>query len=389
ADGVAAFAGGVSALPPRARTTDADPLLSPPSPRHVDWALVLLALAAAGLGWLALRGGAEGSPRLLAGAQKQLLWLLVGAVVAAAATLFDYRRLARFIPHLYAANLTLLAGVLVVGEAIKGSRAWFDFGLFNYQPSETMKVVAAAALAQWFATRPEPPRRLAELSQPALLVGAPMALVMLQPDLGTTLVFGVLAAAVCYWAGVPMRLLAMVAVACLALGAAAYPVLKPYQKERIKVFLDPERDPRGAGYNVIQSRIAIGSGGLLGKGWKEGTQSTFGILPEHQTDFIFASAVEQFGAAGGAAIIALMLGIATRLLRAVDAARDRFGGLLVAGLAAVFCTHAFFNIAMTMGLVPVTGLPLPLLSYGGSFMLTTGLSLGLALNVGARRYWFD
>lgn len=356
---------------------------------RLDWVLLLAAVVLAAFGWLALRGGAEGNAVLMAAANRQLLWLSLAGGIVLVLQFTDYQRIGRAIPLLYVANVALLLAVLFLGSRVKGTRGWFDLGPFRFQPSETMKIVTALALAQWLALRPEGLSRVRELFPAFALVGLPMGLVLLQPDAGTAMVFGVLMMGMLFWAGVPRRILLGMLLAGAVLGAGTLPFLKRYQRERILVFLDPERDPKGAGYNVMQSKIAVGAGGIAGRGLGEGTQSRLGFLPEHHTDFIFASLAEQFGLAGAGLVIALYLLIASRFLHAIGEARDRFGALLVAGLATVFMFHAFFNIAMTLGLVPVTGIPLPLMSYGGSFMLSTGLSLGLVANVYSRRFLFS
>jgi len=359
----------------------------PPLAR-LDWLLIAAAVAVACAGWAALRGGAEGNAVLLVAAQRQLLWLGLGGMVILLVQFFDYQKIARFTPLFYVLNLMALVAVLILGSRIKGSRAWFDLGPFSFQPSETMKVVVAMALAQWFALRPEGQSSLRDLVVPAAIAGVPVGLVLMQPDLGTALVFGAMFMGMLFWSGVPRKILIGMITAVLITGAIGYPFLKSYQRERILVFVNPERDPKGAGYNVIQSKIAVGAGGLTGAGLKRGTQTTLRFLPEHHNDFIFASFAEQFGLLGVCLVLAGYGVIATRIVAGITEARDRFGSLLIAGLGTVFLTHALFNMSMILGMVPVTGLPLPLMSYGGSFMLTTCLSLGLIINVGSRKFLF-
>ncbi len=355
---------------------------------RLDWVLLGAAVALASLGWITLRGGAEGNPVLMAAANRQLLWLALAGGIVLVMQFTDYQRVGRMVPLLYVANAALLVAVLVFGARVKGTRGWFDLGPFRFQPAETMKIVTALALAQWLAIRPEGLGRVRDLAPAFALAAVPIGLVLLQPDAGTAMVFGVLLMGMLYWAGVPRRILVGLLLLGLLLGAAAVPFLKTYQRERILVFIDPERDPRGAGYNVLQSKVAVGAGGLWGRGWREGTQSRLGFLPEHHTDFIFASLCEQFGAVGAGVVIGLYVLVGARMLRAIESARDRFGALVVAGLGTLFMFHAVFNIAMTLGMVPVTGIPLPLMSYGGSFMLATGLGLGIVANVHARRFLF-
>lgn len=356
------------------------------APSAVDWWLVLACAGIAAMGWLAMRGAAGADATLLGVAKKQALWLVLAACAAGGMQLWDYTRLLGVVPFLYVANLLGLVALPFFADEIKGARSWVQIGGVSFQPSETMKLLTVAALAQWFAVRPEEPRALRHLVVPLALAGVPAAVILMQPDFGTAAVFMVLGVGTLWWAGAPRWIMGLLAAAMIAGGAGAYPLLKPYQKERILVFLDPDRDPRGRGYNVIQSKVAVGSGGVLGKGWGEGTQSRMKFLPEHQTDFIFASMAEQFGLAGVALVLALYFAVAARMLRAMAEARDRYGSLLVAGLMTVFFTHVFLNMGMNMGLLPVTGLPLPLMSYGGTFAMSTGLLMGMVLSVGARRF---
>lgn len=356
--------------------------------RHLDLILVLAVGALLFIGWLTMRGGAEGNADLLAVAKKQLLWISIGTGAFILMQLADYQRWMRFVPALYVVNILLLILLLLVGSQIKGARSWFHFGPMSFQPSETMKILCALAGAQWLALRPEGARTLRDLIAPAAICGVPSALILLQPDFGTAVVFIAIFAALVFWAGAPWKLLGQLALAGIIAAGAAYPVLKPYQKQRVRVFLGIERDAQGAAYNITQARIAIGSGGLTGKGWKQGTQTRLRFLPEHQTDFIFSSAVEQFGAVGALGIIGLFTILGWRCLRLVELARDRLGSFIVAGLAAISGAHVVLNIGMNLGLLPVTGLPLPLMSYGGTFMLSTMLLVGLVVNVGARRFLF-
>jgi hypothetical protein len=241
----------------------------PPLAR-LDWLLIAAAVAVACAGWAALRGGAEGNAVLLVAAQRQLLWLGLGGLVILLVQFFDYQKIARFTPLFYVLNLSALVAVLVLGSRIKGSRAWFDLGPFSFQPSETMKVVVAMALAQWFALRPEGQSSLRDLIVPAAIVGAPVALVLAQPDLGTALVFAAMFMGMLFWSGVPRKILIGMIASVLIVGAAGFPFMKAYQRDRILVFVNPERDPKGAGYNVIQSKVAVGAGGLTGAGMEEG-----------------------------------------------------------------------------------------------------------------------
>lgn len=351
------------------------------------WLLVsTLALGTAGL-WL-LMGTVQGSPMLVEATQRQMAWFGIGLCGLAAMLVIDYRLIGRWAPLFYVANLAVLGSLLVFGSEVKGATSWIRLGPVSFQPSEPMKILTAMVLAQWFATRPEGVRTLPDLAMPALLAGAPAALILMQNDLGSASLFVCLLAGVVFFGGIRLRVAAVVLVAALALAGSAVPFLKNHQRERLLVFLDGSRDLSGAGYNVRQSIVAVGSGGVVGNGWGEGSQAVHRFLPEAHTDFIYASAVEQTGLLGGLVLIALYGVVMWRMLAIAGGTRDRFGGLLVAGLASVFFGHVVINIGMNVGLLPVTGLPLPFLSYGGSFLLATWITVGLVLNVALRKTLF-
>lgn len=357
--------------------------------RYLDLVLLGAALGLTCFGLLMLFGTVHGSEALRGAVDRQIAWLGVALCGLAMSVVFDYRWLGRIAPAAWAANLGLLAAVLVVGTEVNGSKSWFRVGPVSFQPAETMKIVTVLMIAQWYALRPEGVRRVRDLAVPAALCGVPMALVLLQPDLGTASLFGIIFAATLLWAGVRRRIFVGLVLLGLVTAASAWPVLKDYQKERILTFVDPSRDPQGSGYNVIQSMIAVGNGGLFGQGVGEGTQGVHRYLPEAHTDFIFASTVEQTGLAGATVLVALYGLLFARALKAVHSARDRFGGLMVVGLASIIGGHAFMNMAMNVGLFPVTGLPLPFVSYGGSFLLAMYIVVGLMLNVSMRRFVFN
>ncbi|MCB2154268.1 rod shape-determining protein RodA [bacterium] len=356
--------------------------------RYLDPWLVLAVAALTGFGLWILFGAVQGTPHLLAAADRQVTWFFISLAAMAAALLVDYQWLKRLAPYAYIANLLLLIVVLFAGRTVNGATSWLRFGPLSFQPSETMKIATVMMLAQWYAHRPGGVQRLRDLAGPALLCGAPALLVLRQPDLGTASLFGILFLAMLFWAGCRRwifgGLIGGGALVCISL----YPFLKTYQKERLLTFIDPFRDPQGAGYNVIQSMIAVGSGGLSGRGWGEGTQAVFHYLPEAHTDFIFASAIEQTGLIGAIVIFGLYGVVFWRMLATVQVARDRFGALLVVGLGAIVMGHVFMNVGMTIGLFPVTGLPLPFLSYGGSFLFAMHVLVGLVLNVSMRRFVF-
>ncbi len=356
--------------------------------RHLDLPFLLLVLFMGLFGIWILEGAVLGNPFLERAVDRQFLffWIAIGALLVA--TMIDYRWINRGALALYAFNLLALVAVLVGGERINGARSWISLGPVNWQPSETMKVAAVLVCAQWMALRPEEMTSWKGIFVPGLICGIPAGLILIQPDLGSASLFFFLFLAMMLMAGASRpKLIFVIISACIGV-AAAFPFLKPYQKARLTTFINPEADPTGSGYNVIQSKVAIGNGGFFGRGWGEGTQGNFRFLPEHHTDFIYASLVEQLGLIGGLFVLMLYGLIIWRMVVAMSVAKDRFGGIVVAGLIAVIAGHVVMNIGMTMGLMPVTGIPLPFLSYGGSFLVTTFGLFGIVLNVASRRYTF-
>ncbi len=357
--------------------------------RYLDLTLICCILTLTGFGLLMLFGTVHRAPMLQGAVDRQIMWFGVALCGLALTLVLDYRWLAKMAPAAWCINLGLLIAVLVIGREINGARSWFRIGPLSFQPAETMKIITVLMVAQWFALRPDGIRRLRDLIVPALLCFVPMLLVLKQPDLGTASLFGVVFIAMVFWAGIRRRILVGLFIAGIFCAASAWPVLKDYQKARILTFVDPGRDPQGAGYNVIQSMIAVGAGGFSGHGIGEGSQGTFRYLPEAHTDFIFASTVEQTGFLGAFVLLTLYGVLIWRASSAMYHARDRFGGLMVAGLTAIIVGHAMLNICMNIGLFPVTGLPLPFMSYGGSFLLSMYVIVGLILNVSMRRFVFN
>lgn len=322
---------------------------------------------------------------------KQLIWIGLGFVVFAAAAFYDYHAIVRFSPVLYAGVVGSLVLVMLVGRSAMGARRWLDLGPFDFQPSEWMKLVLVLILAHYFASRP---RRsgvgLAELIVPGLLLIVPLVLILKQPDLGTALtllfVFGV----VLFLIGVRSRAIGFsVLVALMAfpfLWELFWISLKDYQRNRLITFVNPAADPTGTGYHALQSKIAVGSGGFLGKGLWGGTQSQLKFLPEGHTDFIFAVFAEEWGFVG---VLVLMVLYFLLLWWGIDVAwkaKDTAGMLIACGVVALLLFYLTVNIGMTVGVVPVVGVPLPLMSYGGNSIVTTMAGLGLLLNVKMRRF---
>ncbi len=320
-------------------------------------------------------------------AQRQMVWALAGLGFFVLAVAADYRRVGEAAWVAYAACLLLLVLVLVMGKKVYGAYRWLNLFGIQIQPSEFAKLGTILALARYLS---EPGRDLTHpraLFMALLITAVPYMLIFLQPDLGTASTLLPVAFAMMFVAGVPLRYLLLLA----GLGAlAAVPgwfVLGDYQRERVLVFFDPGRDPLGSGWNSIQSSIAVGSGGWWGKGFMNGTQNILGFLPRTvaPTDFIFSVMAEETGFVGSSLLLLLFAGLLGGCARAAHVARDEMGRLLAAGVATLLFCHVFVNLAMTVGLVPITGLPLPLISYGGSFMMCTMAALGLVQSVYARR----
>ena len=291
-------------------------------------------------------------------------------------------------PWIYSTGLILLIAVMLMGKIGKGAQRWLDLGFFRFQPSEIMKL-AVPMMAAWYVDRKSLPIDFKTLLITAAFIFIPAVLIAKQPDLGTGIM--VISAGLCviFLAGIRMRVVLLIT---LALGMAApllWHVMHDYQKQRIITLLNPEHDPLGAGYHIIQSKIAIGSGGAFGKGWLSGSQSHLNFLPEHATDFIFAVSGEEFGFVGSVILIVLVVLISLRSLHIARHAQTCFTRLLAASLAMIFFLSAFVNIGMVMGILPVVGIPLPLVSYGGSAMVTFMASFGILMSISSHRILFN
>lgn len=357
--------------------------------RSLDWGLLALTLllAASGVVLIYSATHAKASPHLQASYIKQLWWLLVGLVGLVVTLMVDYRLIARYSYVLYGICLAALVYVLFFGPVVAGAKRWLVIGPLRCQPSEFMKVALVLALARYTAdVRREKALRLRHLIVPALLVALPIILIAKEPDLGTATMLGLVAGGMVLVSGVERRAILVVAAALLAAMPFGWTMLKDYQKSRLLTLLDPTGDPLGAGYHVIQSKIAIGSGGVLGKGLMQGTQGRLNFLPAQHTDFIFSVAAEEVGFVGAACLLLLFLGFLLKGIEVAFQAKDRFGAMTAVGLTWMLTLYVTFNIGMTVGLLPVVGIPLPLLSYGGSSLVTTMLAVGLLLNIKLRKF---
>lgn len=354
---------------------------------HFDWVLLLLILALLGVGILAVYSATyAGHRRFSSLAVRQMSWAAMGVGCLLVAFAVDYRRLERWVYVPYCLSLVLLVLVPLIGSSGGGARRWINLGAFSLQPSEVVKVALLLVLARFY-HRHIPPAGygLRDLLVPAVLAALPAALVLAEPNLGTTVILGLLFLTVTFAAGIRWSALALAIVA----GGSVLPLLwhhmKPYQKQRVFSFLDPSQDPLGAGYHMIQSKVTIGSGMVWGKGFLQGTQNRLDFLPEKHTDFVFAVVAEEWGFIGAVALLALYGALLAKLLSIAWQARDRFGACLAVGAASAVFWQLLINLGMNLGVLPVVGVPLPLLSYGGSSLLTMMTCLGLALNVSTRR----
>ncbi len=317
--------------------------------------------------------------------QRQGIFAVINIAVIFILLHFDYKSLGKYANILYAINLVMLLAVMFVGQSALGAQRWIQIGPINLQPSEFSKLIMIISLAHLLEKKQGHFDAFKDLIPIFIFVGVPFLLVLKQPDLGTSLVFLAILFGMLFIAGIRVKHLAAIFAAGLAILPIFWHFLKDYQKMRLTVFLDPNVDPLGSGYHIIQSKIAIGSGMLFGKGLFAGTQSQLNFLPENHTDFIFAVIGEEFGFAGSLAVLTLYLILLYRGVKIAGEARDSFGMLLATGITSMLAFHVLVNVGMTAGIMPVTGIPLPLMSYGVSSLTTNMVSVGILLNIYMRR----
>jgi rod shape determining protein RodA len=353
---------------------------------NVDWVMLGAALLLAAIGVATIQSatmnGANANLYL-----KQMALVALGLMGLLVSLTVDYRRLADRAGLLYVGAVGALAYVLAFGPRIAGTKRWLTVGGFQAQPSELAKIVAAILVAKLFAENRNEALGLADIVGPGAAIGLLALLIAAEPDLGTAFCLVPLFLVVAFLAGLRVRaILGLFLVLTVVGGAGWHFALKEYQKTRIYTFLDPSLDPKGAGYQKIQSQIAVGSGGFLGKGYRRGSQSQLGYLPARHTDFIFSVLAEEMGFLGVTVVLGLYLLVLWRAVETAQLARDRVGAFLAAGLSTLLGFQVVYNVAMVAGLVPVKGLPLPLMSYGGASILSTLLGIGLIMNVRMRRF---
>jgi rod shape determining protein RodA len=362
--------------------------------RRLDWLLTSAVAALVGYGLWAINGitheDVEGSPHYFF--VRQATFAGAGLVAFGLALAVNPSRLARFWRPLYGGTVVVMLLVFLVGPVTRGSRRWLDLGSFRFQPSEFGKLLFVLALAGFLAERAKRINDPRTVVSAVALAALPVALVFIQPDFGTALVYGAALSAVLFIAGTRWLMLAALASTVVlaaalilwVLPAAGAHVLQPYQVKRITGFLHPDSDPAGATYNIAQSKVAVGAGGLNGRGVAGATQTNLAYLPEHATDFVFASFAEQRGFFGAAILLCLYLLVVWRGLRIITVARDLFSAIVAGGIVVAFLFQIYVNVGMTMGIAPITGIPLPFVSLGGSSMIANLAAMGVLLSIHAR-----
>ena len=353
---------------------------------NIDWWLVLSLLAIMVLGFVNLYSASTAAS--FSFQWKQLQWYGAGLVIFTAVLLFDYRVLATYWVQIYLGTVLLLVLVLFVGKTVSGSQRWLSLGFFNLQPSEITKLLIIIAISSYFHEHEKDAYNLRDIIKPTLLVMVPVGLIYIQPDLGTALLILMIYASMVLFARLTWKTFIGIVTFVIAMVPLAWKFMKPYQRRRVTTFLNPESDPFGSGWHVLQSKIAVGSGQIWGKGFMEGTQAQLNFLPEVHTDFAFSIWAEEWGFIGAIILIGIYFFFLVRCIRIAQEARDRFGAFLAFGITSMIFLQVVINVFMVLGLLPVVGIPLPLISYGGSSVITTLMGAGIILNIRMRRGMF-
>jgi rod shape determining protein RodA len=358
---------------------------------HIDWLLLGAIVLLAGLGvamiYSATYQQTASGARAATMPVTQLYALAIGLVALVICLAVDYRVFAENSLFLYGGLVLLLVFVLLKGSTQMGAQRWIPIGPFHLQPSEFGRMVVALVLAMFFAENRRGAKNTSDLVIGGILCGIPLLLIAKQPDLGTAVTLMPVFVGIAFLAGLRLRLLGVLALAAVLIAPIAWKfALKDYQRQRIMTFMDPEQDPRGAGYQTIQARVTVGSGGLLGKGFRNGTQGQYQFLPVAHNDFIFSVLAEEQGFVGVLTALGLYLFVILRSLEAARLAKDRLGAYLVGGIISGFAFQVIYNVTMSAGLAPVKGITLPLMSYGGSSLIASLAGFGLILNVRMRRF---
>ncbi len=358
---------------------------------HFDWILFGLTLILLAIGLVGIYSATlDQSVGLSRWVTRQIIWVGIGFFVMGVGFAFDYRRLEQWAPFVYFLALALLMAVPVFGSSGGGARRWISLGSVSLQPSEFMKVALVLMLARaYHRYAPTEGYGLRGITLPVVFVALPTGMILLQPNLGTAVTLCSVFLTVTFTAGIRLKVLSVITLVAGATMPILWTYLRPYQQRRVLSFLHPDLDPLGAGYHMIQSKLTVGSGMFWGKGFLLGTQNRLDFLPEKHTDFIFAVFAEEWGFIGTAFLLFIYVSLLARLLIIALRARERFGLLIATGVVGIIFWQFVINVGMNVGLLPVVGVPLPFLSYGGSSLVTSMLAIGLALNVSTRRYTYS
>ncbi len=359
---------------------------------YFDWGLLGITLLLGSIGiitlYSAVTAGVPNPQKMLY--IKQMVWYCAGLTVMVISFLFNYKILDQWGNAIYVICISLLICVLFFGKYVGGSKRWLVFGPVSIQPSEMVKIAVIIVLARYYSKLANTKGlTLRELFIPLILIIIPFILIVKQPDLGTAILVVLIAGSITFFVKIERRTLGYILASCTITVPLVYFFLKGYQKQRILTFLNPDRDPLGAGYHIIQSKIAIGSGMIFGKGFLSGTQNALSFLPEQHTDFIFSVLAEEWGFVGSLALLLFFLLLIVRGLNVALRCRDPFGTILSVGITSMIFWQVFINIGMVMGLMPVVGVPLPFISYGGSSIMTMMICIGILMNVSMRRFMLE
>ena len=357
--------------------------------KRLDWNYIAVIVTLQVIGLVNLYSAAYSTEHISRVFFAQVMWIPLGWIAFFTAAAFSYKNLLKISALFYFANLSALVLVLLIGKKLYGARRWLDLFVFHYQPSETMKLAIILFLAAYLARHKVENLGFKDLAKPGLIIMIPFILIAKQPDLGTAILLVAIPLSMILFLRVRLRVLITgLFIFAISVPTAWTYALKPYQKNRVLNFLNPERDPRGTGYNSIQAKIAIGSGQILGKGHRQGSQSQLEFLPERHSDFIFCVLSEEYGFIGGTLTLILFFVLLYIIILTAKESEDRAGVLICIGILAFIFWHMVINMGMVAGLLPIVGVPLPLLSYGGSSLISIMFSLGLVASVGRRRYMF-
>jgi rod shape determining protein RodA len=352
---------------------------------NFDWIIFWLTIAVSVVGVVALYSSGLGVNQYIY--IKQIYWIFYGLVGMMLILYVDYHSLERFAYIFYLAIIVTLVAVALYGKAVSGAKRWFSFALFTFQPSEIAKIIIIITLARYFDDKKiKGLYRIRDLIPPAVIVLIPVILIAKQPDLGTAAILFFIFISMSFFIGINARSLFILIILSFVSLPILWHFMKDYQRNRILTLLNPHIDPLGSGYHTIQSEIAIGSGGYIGKGLMSGTQSQLNFLPEKHTDFIFSVFAEEMGFIGALFLIILYIIIIVKGIDVIHCARNRSGSLIAVGAVSMLTFHIIFNIGMTIGLFPIVGIPLPFMSYGGSSLVTNFMVIGLLLNIKMRRF---